>query len=204
MLSADAILALALFAFVSSITPGPNNIMLLASGVNFGLRRTVPHMLGIGLGFAFMLVLVGLGFSGLFALFPWLHGTMKIASALYMLVLAWKIAGSAGMGDGASAAPMTFWQAAAFQWINPKAWAISVSGMAAYTRPDAFIVSVLVVAGIFALVNLPSIATWAIFGVALRRLLSNRAVMRGFNIVMALLLVASLAPVAMELVSIKH
>ena len=195
MLTVEALASLVVFSFVTSGTPGPNNLMLLASGVNFGFKRTIPHMLGIGIGFAAMIVLVGLGLGTLFEALPWLHGAIKIAGLAYMLVLAWKIAHSGEIGDGsAKARPMTFLAAAAFQWVNPKAWAMALSALAAYTRPDAFVESVLVVAAVFGLVNLPTVSTWALFGVGLRRFLSDSKTIRLFNWSCAALLVASLVP----------
>jgi threonine/homoserine/homoserine lactone efflux protein len=196
MLPFDQLLALVVFSFVTSFTPGPNNLMLLASGVNFGFARTVPHMLGIGLGFMLMVMLVGLGVGQAFALFPWLHDAMKIGGFAYMLFLAWKIANAGTIGEGRAAArPMTFLQAAAFQWVNPKAWAMALSATATYTLADDFVASVAVVAVTFGLVNLPTVSTWALFGVWLRRFLSDAKTVRYFNVGMAVLLVASLVPV---------
>lgn len=191
--------ALMSFAFVSSITPGPNNLMLLASGVNFGLRRTVPHMLGIGIGFTLMVVLVGIGLGEVFRQVPALYTVMKYAGALYMLYLAWKLANAGPVEDGeASGKPMTFLQAAAFQWVNPKAWVMALVAISAYTSPQNYLVSVLLVALVFGLVNLPSVSVWALFGVAMRRFLSNVKVVRVFNVTMALLLVASIWPIFAE------
>lgn len=193
------LLALMSFAFVSSITPGPNNLMLLASGVNFGLRRTVPHMLGIGIGFTLMVVLVGIGLGEVFRQVPALYTVMKYAGALYMLYLAWKLANAGPVEDGeASGKPMTFLQAAAFQWVNPKAWVMALVAISAYTSPQNYLVSVLLVALVFGLVNLPSVSVWALFGVAMRRFLSNLKVVRVFNVTMALLLVASIWPIFAE------
>jgi threonine/homoserine/homoserine lactone efflux protein len=196
MLPLDQLLALVLFSFVTSFTPGPNNLMLLASGVNFGFARTVPHMFGIGLGFMLMVTLVGLGVGQAFALFPWLHDAMKFGGFAYMLFLAWKIANAGTIGEGRAAArPMTFLQAAAFQWVNPKAWAMALSATATYTLADDFVASVAVVAVTFGLVNLPTVSTWALFGVWLRRFLSDAKTVRFFNVGMAVSLVASLVPV---------
>ena len=200
MLPLDSLLALILFGFVSSITPGPNNLMLLASGVNFGIRRTIPHMLGIGVGFALMVVLVGLGFGQVFARYPDLHVALKIVGTLYMVYLAWRLANGGGIGDSQRPKqPMAFLQAAAFQWVNPKAWAMAVSAIAAYTVPDHYTLSILTIAVVFGAVNLPSVSCWALFGLALRRVLSNVRIIRIFNVSMALLLIASLFPVASEL-----
>jgi threonine/homoserine/homoserine lactone efflux protein len=195
-MSLETFLALLVYAFVTSITPGPNNLMLLASGVNFGFVRTVPHMLGIGGGFLTLLLAVGLGLGAVLTAFPSLHLALKIAGVAYLLYLAWRIAMSRSMsnGDNAKARPMTFLEAAAFQWVNPKAWVMAVSAMAVYTSPASPFLSVIIVAAAFAVVNLPSVSTWAGFGTALRGFLSDPARLKWFNIAMGLLLVASLWP----------
>lgn len=195
-MSFDIVLAMIAFAFVSSITPGPNNIMLLASGANFGFRRTVPHMLGIGAGFVLLLLGVGFGLGALLTAVPALHTALKVAGAGYLLYLAWRIAISRGMssGTGTRSRPMTFLEAAAFQWVNPKAWMMAITGMALYTDPARPYASVVFVAFAFGLVNLPSVSSWAAFGMALRGFLSDPARLRIFNIAMALMLVASLWP----------
>ncbi|NKX43838.1 LysE family translocator [Roseicyclus persicicus] len=190
----DLLLALAVFAFASSITPGPNNIMLLASGANFGLGRTVPHMLGISVGHAVMTALVGLGLLGLFEALPWLRGALMAVSAAYLLWLAWKIANAAAPGEARPGGrPFSFLQAAGFQWVNPKAWYMSIYAQTNFA-PDGGLWGALVVAGVFALVNLPSVAVWAAAGTQLRRWLDGPGRLRAFNVTMALLLVASLWP----------
>ncbi|MCC5971089.1 MAG: LysE family translocator [Pararhodobacter sp.] len=191
----DHLFALAAFAFVSSITPGPNNLMLLASGVNFGFRRTVPHMLGIGIGFTLMVLLVGLGLAGVFTAWPPARHILKILATGYMLWLAWKIAHAAAPeGAETGARPLTFLQAAAFQWVNPKAWTMALGAVALYA-PGQEIAAVLWVAGVFGLINLPCVSSWTVLGLALKRALQNPARLRVFNYAMALLLVASLYPV---------
>ena len=186
--------ALAAFALVSSITPGPNNMMLMASGANFGLRRTVPHALGVGFGFTLMIVLVGVGLMGLFDLFPALNLILKIISVAYLLWLAWKIAnaGAPSGGDGPRGRPMSFGQAVLFQWVNPKAWSMALTAIALYA-PDRNVAAVLLVAAIFGIINLPSTSLWAVMGVSLRGWLSSPARLRAFNWTMAALLVGSLA-----------
>jgi threonine/homoserine/homoserine lactone efflux protein len=187
------LLALAVFAFVSSATPGPNNLMLMASGANFGFRRTVPHMLGVGLGFAFMVGMVGLGVAGIFAAFPAAEVALKWISVAYMLWLAWKIATAAPPREGqAGGVPFTFLQAAAFQWVNPKAWAMALTAIAVYA-PGREIGAVLLVAGVFGAINLPTVSSWTVLGQAMRRTLTSPARLRAFNWTMAGLLVASLA-----------
>jgi len=191
----DTFAALVLFAFSTSITPGPNNMMLFTSGVNFGFRRTIPHMLGIGAGFLSLLLAVGLGLGALLHTVPLLYTVLKFAGGAYLLWIAWKIGSSRSLSEGkTSAAPMSFLSAAAFQWINPKAWVMAVTAMATYTNPELYFISVLIVGFAFALVNVPSVSTWAGFGSALRDWLSDPVRLKWFNITMALLLVLSLWP----------
>ena len=198
-LTGPLLTALTLFALAASITPGPNNTMLLASGANFGLRRSVRHMMGVCVGFYVLVVCVGLGLGKLFSAYPALHEGLKIAGGAYMLYLAYRIATADGIGGGESSAkPQGFWQAAAFQWVNPKAWAMAVGAITTYVPPTHYVANVFVVAAVFAVVNLPCIFTWTAFGVALRRFLDRPRVLRAFNLAMAGLLVLSLYPLAAE------
>ena len=191
----ETFLALVLFAFTTSITPGPNNMMLFASGVNFGFRRTIPHMLGIGIGFLSLLIGVGFGLGALMQSVPLVYTLLKFAGGAYLIWIAWKIGTSRSLSDGkVGAKPMTFLGAAAFQWVNPKAWVMAVTAMATYTNPAYYISTVLLVGTAFALVNLPSVSTWAGFGSALRDWLSVPVRLKWFNITMAVLLVISLWP----------
>jgi threonine/homoserine/homoserine lactone efflux protein len=195
-LSSDAFLALLVYAFVTSVTPGPNNFMLLASGVNFGFVRTIPHMLGIDIGFLVLLLAVGFGLGAVLTAFPVLHTGLKIAGGAYLLYLAWKIAMSRSLGGKgeAGAQPMRFVDAAAFQWVNPKAWVMAITAMAVYTNPDRPFLSVLLISTAFAVVNLPSVSVWAGFGTALRGFLSDPVRLKWFNIAMGVLLAATLWP----------
>ncbi|HEY8360975.1 MAG TPA: LysE family translocator [Ramlibacter sp.] len=191
----ELLAALAVFALVSSITPGPNNLMLMASGVNFGALRTVPHALGVCVGFTVMVGLVGLGLMRVFDAIPYSNDVLKVVSSLYLLYLACKLATTQSLGGaGAGASPMTFWQAAVFQWVNPKAWTMALTAMTVYAG-DGSLHVVLLITLIFGLVNAPSISIWVIAGERLRHLLSTPARMRRFNLLMAALLVASLYPV---------
>ncbi len=197
-MTAELLLALAAFAFVSSITPGPNNLMLMASGTNFGFARTIPHMLGVGIGFMVMIVLVGAGLAKIFEMFPMAHDVLKIVSVAYLLWLAWKIATAKSpeakaTHDGAK--PMTFLQAALFQWVNPKAWTMALTAVAAYTLPTQPWVSLALIALVFGLINIPCVSAWAALGVQMRRFLNDPAKLRAFNITAAVLLVASLYPI---------
>lgn len=191
----DTFLALLLFAFTTSITPGPNNMMLFASGVNFGFRRTIPHMLGIGVGFLSLLLGVGLGLGALLHTVPLLYTALKFAGGAYLVWIAWKIGTSRSLTESeGSAQPMSFMSAAAFQWVNPKAWVMAVTAMATYTNEQLYLLTVLLVGLAFAAVNLPSVSTWAGFGSVLRDWLADPVRLKWFNITMAVLLVLSLWP----------
>ena len=197
----DLLTALAVFAFVTSVTPGPNNMMLLASGVNYGFRRTIPHMLGVSLGFGLMILLVGLGIGQAFTSFPPLYIALKIVSVIYMLWLAWKIANAGPMvasGNDAAAKPMTFLAACAFQWVNPKAWAMCLTAVAAYTVPTQYALSLAAVVAAYVIVNAPSVSVWVLFGQSLRGVLSDPKRVRIFNVAMAIALIASLWPLVAE------
>lgn len=194
--SVDLLAAFILFAFVSSITPGPNNTMLLASGVNFGVRRTIPHAMGVSIGFMAMVLAVGLGLGEVFKAWPSLYTVLRYAGAAYLLYLAWKIANAGPVGAAASqgSKPFGFWAAAAFQWVNPKAWVMAVGAITTYTPAQGYVTNVVVIAALFALVNLPSVGIWVMFGSALRSVLQNPRWLMLFNVLMALLLVISLYP----------
>ncbi|KFB09741.1 LysE family translocator [Nitratireductor basaltis] len=192
----EVISALLVFSFVSSVTPGPNNFMLLASGVNFGLRRTLPHMVGIAFGFCSLLLAVGFGLGALLSAFPQLQLVLKFCGGAYLTYLAWRIATSRSMGKGndETQQPLTFLQAAAFQWVNPKAWVMGVTAMAIYTSTSAPYLSVVIVALGFVTMAVPTFYIWAGFGVALRGFLSDPVRLKYFNIVMGLALIATLWP----------
>ena len=201
LLTPGFIAAFCLFAFVASITPGPNNAMLMASGANFGVRRTVPHLLGVILGFVVLLLAAGLGLGALFAAWPPLHQVLQAAGAAYLLYLAYRIATADGIGGGgrAAARPLSFLQAALFQWINPTAWAIALGAVATYAPRKDFAAGVVVIALLIGVVNAPCALAWAMAGAVLRRLLDRPMVLRAFNWTMAALLVASLYPALAEL-----
>ncbi len=194
----ELLIGLAVFSFASSITPGPNNLMLMASGANYGLKRTIPHMLGVGMGFAFMIVVVGLGLVSFFNSFPESYLVLKIVSVIYLLYLAKKIATAAAPDPEANEAsqgtPFSFIQAAAFQWVNPKAWTMALTSIAVYA-PNQDLNAVLFVAFMFGFVNLPCVGAWAAMGYKLKGFLSNPRKLQHFNYVMAGLLVLSLYPV---------
>lgn len=195
-MSFDVFLALIGFALVATITPGPNTLMLLASGVNFGFRRTIPHMVGIAVGFMSLLLAVGFGLGALFQAFPQMQTVLRIAGGAYLLYLAFRIATARSFGGRADAAsrPLTVLGAALFQWVNPKAWMMGVSAMAIYTSADAKVETTLLVVGAFALVLTPSVTAWAGFGTALRSYLADPLRLRVFNVTMGLILALSLIP----------
>ena len=192
------LLSLALFALVSSITPGPNNMMLLASGVNFGFTASIRHIVGITSGFLVMLLAIGLGLGRLFITYPSVHQFMKWAGMLYMLYLAWSIAHSAKPNDndtaGVNRQPLGFWAAAAFQWVNPKAWVMAIGYFSTYVPAGGGAPYVVLTAVLFAVVNLPSCSVWALMGQHLRQFLADDRYRRRFNWLMAGLLVASIIP----------
>ncbi|MDR8365464.1 LysE family translocator [Pseudomonas sp. JL3] len=199
-LSLDLLLGFALFALVTSITPGPNNTMLLASGVNFGFHRTIPHMLGITCGFFVLVVAVGFGLGTVFQTYPMLYTVLRYAGAAYLLYLAWKIAHSGPVAEGeqGEGKPISYLGAAAFQWVNPKAWIMAIGAISTYTPMQGYFTNVIVIAAVFALINLPSVGVWAGCGTLLRNVLCDRRWLRLFNWGMALLLVASLYPLLLE------
>jgi threonine/homoserine/homoserine lactone efflux protein len=185
------------FAAVTSLTPGPNNIMVTASGANFGFRRTIPHVLGVAIGFTVMVLAIGLGLSGIFEAFPVIHTLLRYGGAAYLLYLAYRIATAAPATPDAprtSGRPLTFLQAALFQWVNPKGWMMAVGAVSAYTTVGGdLVLESVAIALVFGAIGLPSIALWAGIGVAIGRLLQANWALRAFNVTMALLLVASLA-----------
>ncbi len=191
-----ALPAALLFALVTSITPGPNNTMLLASGVNFGLRRTMPHVFGISVGVAILMILAGLGVAQAFAHFTWAYTLLEALSVAYLLYLAWKIATSSAVQvrDG-ERRPMRFIEAAAFQWINPKAWMMVLTAATTIHLHASLSLNAALMALVFIVVGFPCITMWAACGVSLRRFLGNPRRLRLFNWTMATLLVLSLYPV---------
>lgn len=196
----DLLSALALFAFATSITPGPNNAMILASGANFGLRASLPHFAGIVVGFLSLVLLSGLGLAGVIVATPLLHALLKWGGAAYMLYLAFKIGTAKGIsGKGVGKRPLRFWQAFSFQFVNPKGWAMALGAISTYVPARPYLPNLGVAVVMLGLINAPCSLTWAAFGVGLRRVLDRPAVLRAFNVAMALLLVASLYPLVAEL-----
>ena len=199
-MSQSLLTAFILFALVMCFTPGPNNIMLLSSAVTYGFRRTLPHIMGITIGFAFMVGAVGLGLGTVFVAYPVLESILKYAGAAYLIYLAVAIAmaGPAKPGQDNQRGPMTFWGAAVFQWVNVKGWVMVIGTITAYAAIASFPVNIAIQTGVTFLMGAASTVTWALFGTALRPLLGSERTVRAFNIVMAVLLLASLYPVFMD------
>ena len=199
MISHQLLTAFVLFAAVMFFTPGPNNIMVLSSGLTYGFRRTMPHILGITFGFAFMVGAVGLGFGAIFVAFPILQTILKYVGAAYLVYLAVMMAMAGAPKPGEKTrGPMTFWGAAMFQWVNVKGWVAVIGTITAYAAIASFPLNILLQVLIFFAMGVASITTWTLFGTALRPLLTSPRAVRAFNIAMALLLLASLYPVFMD------
>ncbi|MBR8220521.1 LysE family translocator [Burkholderia ambifaria] len=199
-LTLSALPAGMLFALVTSITPGPNNTMLLASGVNFGFRRTMPHLFGISIGVAILMLCVGFGLGEAFRRMPVLYTILEVASVAYLLYLAWRIGTSGEVkAQGAKPRPMTLLEAAAFQWVNPKAWMMVLTAATTIRLSADYGMNAAWMAVVFILIGFPCICLWAAFGLGLRRFLSNRRALRIFNVTMAVLLILSLYPLIAHL-----
>ena len=190
----DLLLALAAFALATSITPGPNNLMLMTSGANFGVRRTLPHLAGVFLGFVLMVAVVGAGVGQVLAAHPLIADGMGVIALVYVVWLAVRVARSAPDGMAKQERrPMSFLGAVLFQWVNPKGWAMALTAVSVYA-PLPGVEGVVLVALVFGAVNLPSVSLWMVAGVHLRRLLGTPLRVRSFNAVMAVLLLASAVP----------
>jgi threonine/homoserine/homoserine lactone efflux protein len=199
-MSHSLLFAFVLFATVMFITPGPNNIMLLSSGLTYGFRRTLPHVAGITIGFAFMIGAVGLGLGTIFIAYPVLQTILKYAGVVYLIYLAAAIAMSEPVAPDQDnrRGPMTFWGAAMFQWVNAKGWVMVIGTITAYAAIAAYPWNIVIQVGLSLILGAVSCTAWALFGTALRPILTSRRLVRAFNIIMALLLLASLYPVFMD------
>ena len=198
-MSQPLLIAFIVFAAVMYFTPGPNNVMLLSSGLTYGFRRTLPHIAGIVIGMAFMISAVGVGLGTILVAYPVLQTILKYAGAAYLIYLAAVIAMSGSPKPGeAGRKPMSFWGAAVFQWINVKGWVMVIGSITAYAAIAAFPWNIVIQTLIVLVVGVPATVAWALFGSALRPVLTSPLAVRAFNIVMAILLLASLIPVFME------
>jgi threonine/homoserine/homoserine lactone efflux protein len=200
-MSHQLLLAFIVFAVVMFFTPGPNNIMLLTSGLNFGFRRTLPHLAGVVFGFAFMIAVSGLGLGAVFTAYPLLQTVLKYAGAAYLVYLAVAIAlsGPPTPGEAERRRPMTFFGAALFQWINVKGWVMVIGTITAYAAIASYPWNILLQVALSLLIGWVACAAWVLCGTSLQSLVKSPVVVRTFNIVMALLLLASLYPVLVEL-----
>ena len=199
-MSHSLLIAFVLFAAVMYFTPGPNNVMLLSSGLTYGFRRTLPHITGVVIGVAFMIAAVGLGLGTIFIAYPVLQTILKYAGAAYLIYLAAVIAmsGPAKSDGDVGRGPMTFWGAAVFQWINIKGWVMVIGTITAYAAIADFPWNIVIQTLVLLVVGVPSTVLWALFGTSLRPVLTSPRAVRAFNIVMAVLLLASLYPVFMD------
>jgi threonine/homoserine/homoserine lactone efflux protein len=192
----NTLIAVITFATVTAFTPGPNNMMLTASGANFGFRRSVPHICGIVAGFSFLFIAASFGLVGIFIALPQLYGILKILSVLFLLYLAWRIA-TAGRAEGRNQdRPQSFWQAALFQLVNPKGVSVIISAVSAYTSGvENVTAEIIPLTLIFMATAIGSTIAWCLFGTAIARILTTRRRLRSFNVTMASLLVLSLYPI---------
>lgn len=183
---------------MTSATPGPNNVMLMSSGLNFGFRPSIPHMLGVVLGFPLMIILVGVGLLQVFELVPYSFSVLKLLSVSYLLYLAWRIANTKSIGSGEKTTkPLRFIQAALFQWVNPKAWVMALTAISVHTPDARPLYSIFIVAFAFVISGIFSSSSWTLMGDQLNRFLHNPKKLRAVNIAMAVLLVTSLFPILM-------
>jgi len=189
-------LALIIFAFIAAYTPGPNNAVLLATGVNFGFRAAIPMILGVAIGFPFLILCVGLGLGRIFDIYPFLLTAIKVIGSIYMVWLAWKIATARPSENDSivSSKPLNFIQGCGFQWVNPKAWIMGAYSLSAFTLPTQFKTGLFIVVGVYLFMGLTSAITWAAFGVALKNLMNDPKWFGIINYCLAAALVLSLVP----------
>ena len=187
------------FVLITTVTPGPNNLMLMASGANFGILRTVPHALGVILGHGFMVIIIGLGLIRIFEIFPLAKLILSILCTLFIVYLAWKIAGMKALGEGQEKTkPLTFWQASAFQWVNPKAIYMAISSQTLYAPDGSGWLGAAYVGVVFIIFAAPNIFMWTWLGVQVKRILTTGNRLRIFNAVMALALVLLIIPIWLD------
>lgn len=197
----DLILAIITFAFVSSISPGPNNIMLTSSGLNFGIYRSLPQLFGVVIGFPIMILIIGFGLGAVFVSQPSVQFVLKIVGSSYLVYLAYRISQQSQVNIGnTKAKPLTFIQSALFQWVNPKAWIMATSSIATFTNMNTSpYIQVLLIAAIFSLIAIPSTFAWLVFGKVLKKILHKPRALLLFNYAMAILLLLSIAPTIKEI-----
>ncbi|MGU3781770.1 LysE family translocator [Burkholderia metallica] len=199
-------LSIVLFVIATCVTPGPNNVMLMSSGANFGATRTMRHVIGINVGFPLMLIAVGLGAGVVFQRYPSLHDVLQGVGALYMLYLAYRIATAPTVDfDAKAGTPLGVMAAALFQWVNPKAWVMAVGAVLTYASTSgSYAFDVLVIALLFCAFGSPCSMVWVYFGTFLRRYLAKPRALRAFNVAMSVVLVVSLVPALYGVVAKRH
>ena len=193
-MSFELIFALFIFAFVSSITPGPNNIMLMASGTNFGFQKSIPHILGINIGYSMLIFSLGIGLMEVFNLFPLTKNILKSLCVGYLVYLSYRIATSAtsaGKNEEQKSRPMSFTEAMLFQWVNPKGWTMGLSAITIYSPTNA-LSSIILVTFAFSITNFPCQCLWVLLGQQFRKLMTSSIKLRIFNYIMAGLLMLTL------------
>jgi threonine/homoserine/homoserine lactone efflux protein len=192
----EQLLAFSLFTLAGAVTPGPNNTISTLSGATFGFRKTLPQMLGVTIGYPLMVAAFGLGLGELFKHVPWLHNAMRYVGAAFLLYLAWKLVRANAPSTAGTAKPVGFFEALVFQWLNPKAWSIALSAIAAFTTPglsaNAFLGEVAIFTLVSALITFPSLVLWCLFGVAISAMLQDERKRRIFNYALAAILVLSI------------
>jgi len=192
----EYLLSLMLFTFIASVTPGPNNIMLFASGINHGIKKSLPHYFGICIGFLLLVASVGFGLGALFKQSPFLHQVLKIVGSLYLVYFAWKIgSANSASSNNEKRNPITFFEAALFQWVNPKAWVIAIGAIATFTIQSSVVKSIATIIVMYFFMGLLAMGIWLTLGAGLQRLLNNGKRRRIFNICMAILLLLSIVPI---------
>lgn len=199
-MSQQLLIAFIVFAAAAAFTPGPNNIMLMTSGLNYGFRPSLAHVAGVTIGYSVLLAIVGLGLGAVFTAYPILQTILKYVGAVYLIYLAYVIAVSkpADPAEAAQGRPMTFTGAALFQLVNVKGWVIAVGSVSAYAAITAYPWNMLLLAAIICVITLASALAWLLMGTALQALVRSPRAIRIFNVTMAVLLLASLYPVLME------
>ena len=188
-----------LFAISSSLTPGPNNFMIMNSGMHFGIKRSLPHYFGICLGFAIMMLMIALGLGVVFTQYSWIKEGLKIIGSLYMLFLAYKIMVSHNKpSHNPERRPLTFLQASLFQWVNPKAWLMGVGALSIFTLSSQYLLNAILISFLYFLTCIPCTGVWLVFGTYLQKIFKKDSHRVWFNIAMAVALVASIGLILID------
>ncbi len=195
----DDFIALLMFAIANTLTPGPNNLMLLSSSMNFGVKKTLPHYLGICIGCPAMILIVALGLGAIFMEYSWIQSILKVLGSIYMLYLAWQILTSHNKTNASQTRkPVSFLQALLFQWINPKAWLMAVGTVSIFTLSNNYLTNALIIGVVYFIMCIPCTGAWLLGGKLLQRILKKDSHRIWFNIVMALGLVAAVGMIVFD------